>query len=64
MTYLMIQVGTGAIGAWCYRSILPPFVGEGPVEVVATVESSLTGWPVQVQQFPRQALIAEGVAHV
>jgi predicted dehydrogenase len=38
VTYRMIQVGTGAMGAgWC-RSILPPFVESGAIEVVAAVD--------------------------
>jgi predicted dehydrogenase len=38
MTYKVIQVGTGGIGAlWC-KSILPPFVADGRIEVVAAVD--------------------------
>jgi predicted dehydrogenase len=38
VTYRMIQVGTGGMGAaWC-RAILPPFVASGAIEVVAAVD--------------------------
>lgn len=38
MTYRMIQVGTGGMGAgWC-RHILPPEVASGAIEVVAAVD--------------------------
>ena len=38
MTYRLIQVGTGGMGAaWC-RRILPPFLAEGRIEVAAAVD--------------------------
>ena len=38
MTYRMIQIGTGGMGAaWC-RYILPPFLEDGRIEVVAAVD--------------------------
>ncbi len=38
MTFRMIQVGTGGMGAYWCRSILPPFIDEGRIEVVAAVD--------------------------
>lgn len=38
MAYRMIQVGTGGMGAgWC-KNILPPFIQDGLIEVVAAVD--------------------------
>ncbi|HEY8455658.1 MAG TPA: Gfo/Idh/MocA family oxidoreductase [Actinopolymorphaceae bacterium] len=38
MTYRLIQVGTGGIGAFWCGAMLPPFVAEGRIEVVAAVD--------------------------
>lgn len=40
MTYRMIQVGTGGMGAaWC-KTFLPPFVADGSIDVVAAVDTN------------------------
>ena len=38
MTYRMIQVGTGGMGSFWCRGILPPFIESGRIEVVAAVD--------------------------
>jgi predicted dehydrogenase len=38
MTYRVIQVGTGGVGAFWCGAILPPFVADGRIEVVAAVD--------------------------
>jgi predicted dehydrogenase len=38
VTYRLIQVGTGGIGSYWCRQMLPPFVEEGRIEVVAAVD--------------------------
>src|SRR5688572_2588682 len=38
MTQRMIQVGTGGMGSFWCRGILPPFIASGEVEVVAAVD--------------------------
>ncbi len=38
MTYRVIQVGTGGMGSFWCRGILPPFIESGRIEVVAAVD--------------------------
>lgn len=38
MSYRMIQVGTGGMGAYWCRHFLPPFIESGQIEVVAAVD--------------------------
>lgn len=38
MTYRLVQVGTGGIGAYWCRNLLPEFVADGRIEIVAAVD--------------------------